>query len=309
MKIAVTGAFGYSGRYVTKRLLAAGHEVMALTNSLKRDHPFGDAVQAFPLAFSEPEKLESSLKGCDTLINTYWVRFDHRMFNHREAVENTKVLFQAAKSAGVGRILHVSITNPDANSKLSYFSGKAELEASLRSLGPSYCILRPTVLFGDEDILINNIAWAARRFPVFGVFGDGKYKLQPIYVDDMAEGIVDRVDTGANEVVNAIGPETFTYRELVERVMRTMGVRRPIVRMNPRLGYWVCRAAGAFVHDVIVTPEEIQGLMENRLLVDGPALGQTKLTEWLESHKDSVGRHYASELSRRTNRSAEYSAI
>src|SRR5262249_479008 len=146
------------------------------------------------------------------LINTYWVRFDHTRFTHAEAVANTKILFQSAKTAGVRRIVHVSITNPDINSDLPYFRGKAELEVALEQLGVSHCILRPTVLFGKEDVLINNIAWSLRHFPIFGVFGAGNYKLQPIYVDDLASAVVEQIAKNTNEVINAIGPETFIYR-------------------------------------------------------------------------------------------------
>src|SRR5450759_2085386 len=229
MHVAVTGAFGYSGRYITGRLLEAGHSVITLTNSVKRNNPFGEKLRAFPFQFGDPARLTESLRGTDVLINTYWVRFNHRLFTHNEAVANTKVMFQAAKKAGVRRIVHVSITKPDIHSDLPYFSGKAELESVLTSLGVSYCILRPTVLFGKEDVLINNIAWSLRHLPAFGVFGAGEYKLQPIYVDDLASAAVEKADGDRNEIVNAIGPETFTYRELVETVKRSLGLKRPVV--------------------------------------------------------------------------------
>jgi NADH dehydrogenase len=210
MRVAVTGAFGYSGRYIAQSLLLAGHRVMTLTNSLKRHNPFGERVRALPFHFDDPQRLTESLQGTEVLINTYWVRFDHRLFTHREAVDHTKVLFQAAKDAGVKRIVHVSITNPDIHSELPYFHGKAEVESFLTSLGLSYCILRPAVLFGKEDVLINNIAWSLRRLPVFGVFGDGKYKLQPIYVEDLASAVVEKTSGDRDEIVNAIGPETWS---------------------------------------------------------------------------------------------------
>src|SRR5208283_1221478 len=184
---AVTGAFGYSGRYIAARLLDEGREVITLTNSLARANPFGGRVRAFPLAFDEPEQLAKSLAGVDVLFNTYWVRFNHRLFTHTQAVQNTLVLFEAARRAGVRRVVHVSITNPSEDSPLEYFAGKARLERALREGGLSHAILRPTVLFGREDILINNIAWALRRFPFFAVFGDGSYRLQPIHVDDLAD--------------------------------------------------------------------------------------------------------------------------
>ena len=306
MRVAVTGAFGYSGRYIARRLIEVGHRVITLTNSLKRDNPFGGNLQAFPFHFDQPEELTKSLAGMDALINTYWVRFDHRLFTHQQAVANTRVLFQAAKRAGVRRIVHVSITNPDIHSDLPYFSGKAELESALISLGVSYCILRPAVLFGKEDVLVNNIAWSLRHLPVFGVFGAGDYKLQPIYVDDLASAAVEKVDGWRDEIINAIGPETFTYRELVETVKRLLGLRRLVIGVPPEVGYWACRTIGLLVCDVTITREEIQGLMEGRLYVDTPPLGATKLTDWIDRHKDTLGRRYTSEMARRVDRLSDY---
>ena len=204
------------------------------------------------------------------------------------------------------RIIHVSITNPDRSSDLPYFRGKAELEFALRGLGVSYCILRPTVLFGKEDVLINNIAWSLRHLPVIGVFGAGDYRLQPIYVDDLAQVAAEKVDGDRDEVLEAIGPETFTYRDLVARVGRTLGVKRPIISMPPEVGYWGCRLVGLCVGDVVITREEIRGLMEGRLYVEAPPLGVTKLTEWMHQHRDTLGRHYTSEMARRVDRQSAY---
>ena len=306
MRIAVTGAFGYSGRYIAQRLLASGHEVLTLTNSGNRANPFGDKVRVAPFNFDRPDLLAQSLGGIEILINTYWVRFDHKLFTHDQAVANTRVLFGAARQAGVRRIVHVSITNPDAQSDLPYFRGKAELEQSLQASGLSYCILRPTVLFGKEDVLVNNIAWALRRLPVFGVYGNGDYRLQPIYVDDLAAAAVAKAAQTKNEIVEAIGPETFTYRGLVRMIAEKLGLRRAIIGVPPALGYWSCRLVGLWVRDVVATREEIRGLMEDRLFVDAPPLGKTKLSEWMEKHKNTLGRHYASEMRRRIDRASAY---
>jgi NADH dehydrogenase len=212
------------------------------------------------------------------------VRFDHRQFTHGEAVTNTKILFQAAKEASVRRIVHVSITNPDSDSDLPYFRGNAELELALQQLGVSHCILRPTVLFGKEDVLINNIAWSLRHLPVFGVFGAGDYKLQPIHVEDLAVAALQQAVSVGNDVVNAIGPETFTYLELAKTIRRTLGLKRPIIHVHPELVYWSCRIIGLLMRDVVITREEIRGLMEGRLYVDAPPLGTTKLTAWIDQH-------------------------
>ena len=306
MRIAVTGAFGYSGRYITERLLAAGHEVITLTNSTARVNPFGDKVKAFPFHFEEPSRLRDSLRGCTALINTYWVRFNHRRFTHELAVANTRVLFSAAQNAGVQRIVHVSITNPDSTSDLSYFRGKAELESALKAQGVSYCILRPAVLFGKEDVLINNIAWSLRHLPVFGVFGSGDYRLQPIYVDDLAQAAASKAEGSSDEIIQAIGPETFTYRELVSRIAAAIGVRRPIISVPPVLSYWASRLLGVLLGDVILTRDEIRGLMQGRLAVDAPPLGTTRLSEWIKQHSDTLGLRYTSEMARRVDRQSAY---
>jgi NADH dehydrogenase len=299
----VTGAFGYSGRYVARRLLTLGHRVRTVTNSTYRKNPFGDRVEAHPFNFDRPDRLVESLSGASTLYNTYWVRFNHKDFTHADAVRNTETLFQAALEAGVERVVHVSITNPSEDSPLEYFRGKARLEKTLKSSGLSHAILRPTVLFGREDILVNNIAWMLRKLPVFGVFGNGNYRLQPIYVDDLAELAVELGAGRENVVINAIGPETFTYRELVATLGDCIGCRRPIVSVPPGLGYIAGRLAGWYLDDVVVTREEIKGLMAGLLYVEASPAGRTKLTGWARANADILGMNYASELARRRDRS------
>ena len=280
MRIAVTGAFGFSGKYIAQRLLALRHEVITLTNSPQRANPFGGSIKAFPYNFSEPHELEKSLRGIDALINTYWVRFDNPPhFTFAQALANSKVLFDATKHAGIGRVVHISITNPDRNSRLPYFRGKAELEDYLKQTGISYAMLRPAVLFGKEDILINNVAWALRHLPVFGIYGDGRYRLQPIYVDDLAAAAIDHMTGAANETVDAIGPETYSYRGMVEMIAREIGSRALVVSMPSMLASQAVRMLGWMVGDVINTRGEVRGLMQEKLYVRSPPLG-TALFGW-----------------------------
>ena len=303
---AVTGAFGYSGKYIARKLIDEGHRVITLTNSSSRKNPFGDKIQVYPFNFDKPSKLEETLRGVSVLYNTYWVRFNHKTFTHADAVRNTEMMFKAAKAAGVKRIVHISITNPSLDSPLEYFSGKARLEKSLIESGISYVILRPTVLFGKEDILINNIAWGLRHLPVFGVFGNGEYRMQPIYVNDLADLAVKYGKKDQNLIIDATGPETFTYRELVKKIGEIIGTRRPVVPVPPFIGYIAGWIIGKIVNDVMITKEEIEGLMADLLYVDSPPAGSTKLTEWAEKHSGTLGLRYTSELARRTDRESEY---
>ena len=296
---AVTGAFGYSGQRIAARLLAAGHPVRTLTNSPQPDHPLAPQLDIRPLSFNDPATLTQSLKDVDTLYNTYWVRFNHKTFSHAAAVQNTLALFRAAKSTGVRRIVHVSITNPSEDSPFEYFRGKAHLESALKSTHLSYAILRPAVLFGHHDILINNIAWILRKFPLFGVFGDGLYRLQPIHVDDFASLAISLGQETANITIDAIGPETFTYRALVQEIALLIRRPRPIISIPPTLAYLIGRLAGLAVHDVVITRDEIAALMANLLCTNSPPAGPTKLTDFARQHSDTLGLHYNSELARR----------
>ena len=305
---AVTGAFGFSGKYVARRLLDKGHRVITLTNSPHRANPFAGQVQAHPFSFDNPDELTQSLEGVSVLYNTYWVRFNYGTFTYADAVRNTITLFRSAQEAGVERIVHLSITNPSEDSHLEYFSGKAKLETALIESGLSHAILRPAVLFGEEGILINNIAWALRRLPVFGVFGDGQYHLQPIYVDDLAEVAVDLGQRRENVIIDAIGPETFTYRGLVEEIGRVIGKSRPIISVPPTFGFVAASIIGKLVNDVIITRAEIEGLMANLLYVDAPPVGNTRLTDWMKERADSLGARYLNELTRRRDRRTGYEA-
>jgi NADH dehydrogenase len=305
----VTGAYGFSGKYITERLLAAGHRVRTLTNSFNRENHFQGRVTAYPYNLNDREKLIESLSVASVLYNNYWVRFNHRNFSYAQAVENSLKLFNAAKQAGIKRIVHVSITNPSLDSPFEYFSGKAQLEKAIMESGLSYAILRPAVLFGKEDILINNIAWFLRRFPVFGVFGDGKYRLQPIFVDDLAELAIEQGRKTENVIIDAIGPETFTYRDLAQEIGKAIGKRRPIMPVPPIKGYLLGKLVGFLHHDVTITYDEIRGLMADLLYTESPPTGKTKLSVWLKENAASVGLRYSNELKRRGNQVKSYEKL
>jgi len=298
MNIAVTGAFSYSGKYITSRLLEHGEEVITLTGHPNRPDPFGGKVKAFPLDFENETELVASLSGVHILYNTYWVRFDRSENTQPRAVENTRKLVEAAVKAGVQRFVHISITNPSPNSPLPYFWGKAANEQTVKESGLSYAILRPTVLFGKEDILINNIAWLLRRFPLFAIPGDGQYRLQPVFVDDLAKLAVDVGYTQDNILWDAVGPDIFTFDEMVRLIDKTLGLGSSLFHVHPKLALTAAQFLSLFVGDVMLTPEEVDGLTAGLLVSKEPPRCETRLADWLEANKESVGKEYASELKR-----------
>ncbi len=294
----VTGAFGFSGKCIAGRLLDKGIRVRTLTGRRPTFSPLWDAIETVPFNFHKPARLTDSLRGADVLYNTYWVRFPKDNANHDTAVENTRTLIRCAADAGVSRFVHVSITNPSEDSELSYFRGKAVLERELRDSGLSYAILRPAVLFGHGDVLLNNIAWMLRKLPVFGVFGRGDYRLQPVHVDDLAALAVQLAERRDNVILDAVGPETFSYRELVRLISKHIDSNTRIIHVRPTTGLMIGSVLGRFLGDVLITRDEIRGLMANLLVSKEPPTCSTRFSAWLAENAEELGRRYASEVAR-----------
>ena len=296
----VTGATGYTGRYITRLLLEEGHSVQSITGHPQRPSPFGNRVAINPFNFHRPDLLQETLTGTDTLFNTYWIRVNYGSRTHERCVEETRILFDAAKAAGVRRIVHISITNPDPSSPLSYFRGKGQLEEVLRSLDLSYAILRPTVLYSVEDILLNNIAWMLRRFPVMLLPGTGDYGIQPVFVEDLAELAVEAARANDSIEIDAVGPEVFTYAEMVKMVRDKTGSRCLVLPSPGWLTYAAGRFLGIFLKDIVLTRDEIRGLSDGLLVSksDAEPPAHTRLSEWLDQHGSELGRRYASEIRR-----------
>ena len=294
----VTGAFSYTGKYVAEKLLSLGREVRTLTNHPGNAGVFGGRIDARPLRFDAPEQLVLSLRGAQTLFNTYWIRFSRGEVTFDGAVENTKILVRAAQEAGVRRIVHVSIANPSLDSRLAYFQGKARAEEAVADSGLAYTIIRPTLVYGAEDVLINNIAWFLRKSPVFPIPGRGEYLVQPVHVEDVAEAAAAGAELPGNDVQDCAGPEIYSYRQLVLLVADALGVKCKILSVPPILAVMMAQLAGFVVKDVVLTRGEVQGLMAGLLVSHDPPTGRVKFSRWLEEHRDRLGISYASELTR-----------
>jgi NADH dehydrogenase len=294
----VTGAFGYTGMYIAHRLLAKGHAVRTLTGHPKRPDPFGGRVGISPLAFDKPRELVESLRGASVLYNTYWIRFAQGEVTFETAIGNTGILLRACEAAGVRRVVHISISNPADESPLPYYRGKAIVERMIRGSRLSYAILRPTVIFGAEDILINNIAWLLRRFPIFAMPACRRSRLQPVFVDDLANLAVENGAQEKNTILDAVGPETFSFEELVRLIRAKIGSRARIVNLPTGMVRGLLALVGLFVHDVVLTEDELAGLMSNVLVSHSAPTAHTRFSAWLEQNAGSLGIRYASELER-----------
>lgn len=298
MANVVTGAFGYIGKYITRRLLEMGEPVVTITTHPEKPNPFGKNVRAFPYNFDKPSELTTTLSGASTLYNTYWIRFEYGRATFREAIQNTQVLFECAKAAGIGKIVHISVTNAKRESDLPYYVGKGLQEAALVKLGVPYSIVRPALVFGKEDILVNNIAWLIRRFPVFPIFGSGTYRVQPVFVEDVARIATESATHKSSTILDAIGQESYSFKEFVELIASKVKPYARLWHVPPRVGITLGQLIGFGFRDRLLTRDELQGLMDGMLTSNQSPNGSTCFSDWLEVNRKTIGTRYSSELDR-----------
>lgn len=298
----VTGAFSYSGAAIASELTRRGRTVRTLTNHPPRDRS-GVAqelagIEVHPLDLANPQGLRRSLAGVDTLYNTFWVRFPHGEVTFESAVAGSAALFTAAADAGVRRIVHVSITHADVDSPYAYFRGKGLVEEHLRTTGVSYAVARPATLFGGNGVLINNMAWLLRRSPLVLYGGDGSYRVRAIHLRDLAILLADLGEQDGDVTVDAVGPESLTFLELLRHLRWAVG-SRSLLAPVPGVAFppiaWVL---GALLRDTLLTREEYAAMAAGLADSTAQSTGSVRLTEWITVNADRLGRSYAHEVRR-----------
>jgi len=294
----VTGAFGYIGKYIAKRLLQEGRRVRTITTNPGKPNPFGAGVEAFSYSFDDPPRLSETLMEAETLFNTYWIRFPYDGQTYESALQNTGTLFQCAKAAGVGRIVHIGVTQASVDSDLPYYRGKASQETLLKESGVPFSIVRPTLVFGKEDILVNNIAWLVRTFPIFPIFGSDQYRVQPVFVKDVADIAVRQAAEPAGATLDAIGPEIYTFEQMVGLIAEKLGRKPLFLKTPPALGIFLGQVMGVFLRDILLTENELKGLMAEHLTSEQSPNGPTRFSDWVEENKLTLGASYTSEIAR-----------
>jgi uncharacterized protein YbjT (DUF2867 family) len=293
-RVVVTGAFSYTGAAVARELITRGHTVHTLTN---REPPPGSAaITHAPLRFDVAE-LAAQLTKADVLVNTFWVRLPHHGQTFESAVDCSRVLIDAAARARV-RLVHVSVSNAKDGTNLGYYRGKAQVEEAVRSARLSYAIVRPTLIVGPADVLTNNIAWFLRRFPLFPLPGSGRYRLQPITLADVGRLVADAVESTDDMEFDAAGPEAFTFADYVRLVARACNLTRPIVPVPRCLALLGLRLTQPFLHDIVLTREELMGLELELLVSHEPARGRESVRTWIEHHAGTLGQCYVNDLAR-----------
>jgi NADH dehydrogenase len=297
MDVAVTGAFSFTGASVAQELLRRGHTVRTLTGHPDKPE-WASQVAVHPFSFDDPARLAASLRGATVLVNTYWMRFPRKGVTFADAVENTRILLAAAKKAGVQRVVHLSVANASPEAPVPYYRAKAAAEQAVREAGLSSAIVRPTWIYGEGDVLLNNLAWLLRHLPFFPMVGRGRYRIQPVYVGDVAVLAADLAESKKALTVDAAGPDQFEYREFVRVLKRALGKHRLVVPTPAPFALVMGKLTGVLLRDVVATKDEMRTLRASLMTSSEPPLGRIRLEDWLTENRETVGRHWASDLGR-----------
>lgn len=282
----VTGAFGNTGSKIAQLLRADGREVRTITAHAPTER---GGIEVF--GFDD----QRAFDGVDTFVNTFWMRTGDpgsHGTRYSEAVARAEQLITSAAAAGVRRIVHLSVAHADhpAGAKYPYFVAKARIERLLRDTEVAHTIVRPALIFGGTSGMVEQLAMVLRRAPVFGVAGDGQYRVRPVHVDDVARLCATHIDGPDSVTLDAVGPDRPTFDELVRLVAAALGRRARIVHLPAGLVIAAGRLLGVVARQDLLTGDELRSTMEGLADTDGPSTGTVSLAAWLTEHGATLRR-------------------
>ena len=271
--ILVTGAAGFVGRHVVRELTSRGHEVRALVRTQSRAALIsGPSVEIATGDVLDPGSLTAAFEGVDAVIHLVAIiRERGSLTFSRVNHEGTRNVANAAASAQVKRFVHASTIGASADQTTSYLHSRWLAEQEISQAGFSSTIVRLSLGFGEGDEFTNVLAAQVKLAPVVPIIGDGATRLQPIVVQDIARCLVlsYEQDGVAGKTVEVGGPEHFTYEEMVDLVIETMGARRLKVHLPPRLMGPVVAVMEALMPRSPVTVDQLKMLnLDNTTTLD-----------------------------------------
>jgi len=244
-RVTVFGGSGFIGRHIVRRLAGQGIIVRAAVrhpDSALFLKPMGAVGQVVP-AFGDVKNaaaVAAAVAGADAVVNAVGLSVESRKYKF-DAIhaEGAGVVARAASAAGAKHFVHLSGIGVEADIDSKYVRARAAGEAAVKAAFPDATILRPSVVFGPEDYAFNAIAVAARLLPALPAFGGGGSKVQPVYVGDVAEAAVKALydPRAAGMIYQLGGPAVYTYRQLMELVLKEIGRKRRIVSVPFGIAY------------------------------------------------------------------------
>ena len=232
MKILVTGGSGFVGSHLVLRLRADGHDLRCLV----RDRSKVQGLDCEPVEgdMTDPASLQRAVEGQEAIVHLVAIRQGRREQFERVMTQGTRDLVEAAKAAGVRRFVLMSAlgTSEQSRDLVPYFRAKWDMEQIVKDSGLQYVIFRPSFIFARDGGILPTFRRIAKVAPVTPITGSGRQRIQPIWIDDVAEYFARSLELSAvDRIFELGGPEVVTWNELWERLKRTLGVRRPSVHV------------------------------------------------------------------------------
>jgi NADH dehydrogenase len=275
-RVFVTGATGFVGRSVVGALRAEGYTVRCLVRRGSEAALRGlEAIERVEGDVLTAATLEAAISGCDTAIHLVGIIREHPgrgVTFERVHAEGTANVLRAAGAAGVRRFLHMSALGTRAAARSRYHRTKWAAEETVRSSGLAWTIFRPSIIYGRGDGFVSLLAGMVGRLPVVPVIGDGRQRLQPVAVEQVAEAFARAIERPATvkQTVEAGGPEAVSMLALLDLIGAVLG-RRRVLKAHIPLG--VMRVMATLFHRVPsfpVTPDQLLMLREENTCDPGP---------------------------------------
>jgi NADH dehydrogenase len=267
--ILITGATGFVGSHLVKRMRRDGLKVRAVTRTPAKAKTLEDlGVDVVPGDIADLASLEAAAQGCDRVIHLVGIIQEGRGFTFRSVhVEGTGHILDAAKRAGVNQFIYQSALGSREGAASEYHRTKWEAEKLVTASGIPFTILRPSLIYGPGDLFTIRLADMIRLSPVLPVIGTGRSKIQPIYIDDVASCIV-KILAGsqhAGKTYEIGGPEQLTYEQVTKAIAAAMGVDRPVVHMPLFFMRTMAKVAEAVLPKPPVTTDQLIMLQEDNV--------------------------------------------
>lgn len=272
MRVFVTGGTGFVGRQVLSELLAQGHSVRALVRNPLIDLPAG--VETVSGDTTRYEALVGAAHSCDAIINLVGIirEFPGKKITFKRLhVETTANLIRVAQESGIPRFIQMSANGARENAVTGYHQTKWEAELRLRDSDLDWTIFRPSLIFGRDDLFVNMLAGLIKKLPAVPVMGDGKYRLQPVSVEDIARSFVlalERKDTQF-QTFHCCGPDQLTYDQVLDQIGFALGRSHPVPKFHQPL--WLMKPMVSLLQNISLFPmtkDQLIMLLEENICFD-----------------------------------------
>ena len=283
--VAVAGGTGFLGRSIVRELAARGHRVIVLShrlsgNAAKTAQGPGTAdgsIEVRRADATRPETLAAALEGVDALVICLAFRNSPieaprrgQTFEQVDAA-GTEALAAAAAAANVPRIVYISGAGAAPDAPRHWFRAKWRAEEAVRGSGIVYTIFRPSWIYGPGDHSLNRFLGFSRWLPFIPQIGNGRQRLVPVFVDDVAALVADALASPAaeNATLEVGGPDTLTMDEIIRAALRVLGRRRPILH-TPVLLMKALTAPLTLLPSPPMTPSAIDFIVQSAQVDTGP---------------------------------------